>query len=315
MMDPTAFIQNLGLALTGACGAWLLVIGLVGLVSRPKASLNVGSVPTATYPVSDLPMLMQRTLGGALHQVGRLLVRGQDPRRVEEQLKRSGWRYQSLGDFYASKVSNALVYAFVGFLALSQLFSGLLLVALALGLGILGYMRPDEKIRESLKVRKEGLKREMAWTLDRLAAVMQTGEALGPSLHRLTDSNYDWVAGGSGGLFIAVLRDISAGLSSNRSDIGALIDEIRVTLPDDVPEVDEFLQLVRANLEKRQPIVEQIRALGTTMRDELNNSIEDLAQKAELRIVVVTSGVIVPLMLVVVGGVILLNLRTVLQGG
>lgn len=314
-MNLTTFFQNLGLALTGACGAWLLAIGLVGLLSRPKASLHVGPEPAATYPVSDLPLLAQRTLGGAFHKAGQLLVRGQDPQRIEERLKRSGWRYQSIGDYYASKVANALVYALVGLLALSQLFTGLILVVLALGLGILGYMRPDEKIRESLKARKEGLKREMAWTLDRLAAVMQTGEALGPSLHRLTDSNYDWVAGGSGGLYIAVLRDISAGLSSNRSDIGALIDEIRATLPEDVPELDEFLQLVRANLEKRQPVVEQIRALGTTMRDELNNKIEDMAQKAELRIVMVTSGVIVPLMLVVVGGVILLNLRTVLSGG
>ena len=315
MMDLSAFAQNLVLALTGACGAWLLVVGLVGLGSKPKASLNVGPEPTATYPVSDLPMLMQRALGGLLHQAGRLLIRGQDPHRIAERLKRSGWRYQSMGDFLASKVANALVYLVVGFLALSQFLSGFLLVAMALGLGLLGYMRPDEKIREALKARKEGLKREMAWTLDRLAAVMQTGEALGPSLHRLTDANYDWVAGGSGGLFIAVLRDISAGLSSNRSDIGALIDEIRATLPEDVPELDEFLQLVRANLEKRQPVVEQIRALATTLRDELNNNIEDLAQKAELRIVVVTSGVIVPLMLVVVGGVILLNLRMLLPGG
>ncbi|HRF49279.1 MAG TPA: type II secretion system F family protein [Anaerolineales bacterium] len=314
-MNPEAVIQNLGLALSGACGAWLFLLGVVGLFSRPKASLSVGQAVAATYPVSDLPLLMQRVLGGLLHRLGRLLLRGQDPLRIEDQLRRSGWRYQSVGDYFASKVANAVMYLLVGLFALGQIFSGFLPVALALGLGVLGYLRPDEKIREALKLRKEGLKREMAWTLDRLAAVMQTGEALGPSLHRLTDANYDWVAGGGGGLFIAILRDISAGLASNRSDIGALIDEIRATLPEDVPELDEFLQLVRANLEKRQPVVEQLRALSVTMRDELNNRIEDLAQKAELRIVMVTSGVIVPLMLVVVGGVILLNLRSILPGG
>ncbi len=314
-MNPAALLQNLGLALTGACGAWLFLIGLVGLLARPRAALDVGPRPLAAYPVSDLPVLMQRVLGGMLHQVGRLFLRGQDPGRIEDQLRRSGWRYQSVGDFYASKIANALAFVLIGLLAAGQIFTGFPAVALALGLGVLGYLRPDEKIKEALKHRKDGLKREMAWTLDRLAAVMQTGEALGPSLHRLTDANYDWVAGGSGGLFIAVLRDISAGLSSNRSDIGALVDEIRATLPDDVPELDEFLQLVRANLEKRQPVVEQLRALSVNMRDELNNRIEDLAQKAELRIVLVTSGVIVPLMLVVVGGVILLNLRTILPGG
>jgi hypothetical protein len=314
-MNPETLIQNLGFALSGACGAWLFLLGVVGLFSRPKASLGVGQMPSATYPVSDLPLLAQRVLGGLLHRLGRLLLRGQDPTQIEDRLRRSGWRYLSVGDFFASKVANAVVYLLVGLFAFGQLFSGFMLVALALGLGALGYLRPDEKVRDVLKLRKEGLKREMAWTLDRLAAVMQTGEALGPSLHRLTDENYDWVAGGSGGLFIAVLRDISAGLASNRSDISVLIDEIRSTLPDDVPELDEFLQVVRANLEKRQPVVEQLRALSVTMRDELNNRIEDLAQKAELRIVMVTSGVIVPLMLVVVGGVILLNLRAVLAGG
>jgi hypothetical protein len=141
---------------------------------------------------------------------------------------------------------------------------------------------------------------------------MQTGEALGPSLYRLTDQTYDWVAGGSGGLFIAVLRDISAGLSSNRSDIGALMDEIRATLPEALPELDEFLQLARANLEKRQPVVEQLRAMSVLMRDELNNKIEELAQKAELRIVLVTSGVLVPMLLVLVGGVMLLNMNGLL---
>ncbi len=314
-MNPTAVFQNFSLALIGACGAWLIFVGCAGLFTRPKAVLEVGLRRAAAYPVSDLPLLLQRVLGGVLHQAGRLFFRGQDPARIEDQLRRSGWRYLSVGDYYASKVANAMIYLLIGLIALSQLFSGGLIVALALGLGVLGYIRPDEKVREALKQRKEGLKREMAWTLDRLAAVMQTGEALGPSLHRLTDANYDWVAGGSGGLFIAVLRDVSAGLASNRSDIGALVDEIRTTLPADVPELDEFLQLVRANLEKRQPVVEQLRAMSVNMRDELNNHIEDLAQKAELRIVLVTSGVIVPLMLVVVGGVILLNLRTILPGG
>ncbi len=312
-MNATAILQNLGFALSGACGAWLLVLGLVGLFSRPKAALGLGASASTRYPVSDLPQFAQRVFGGLLHRLGSLVLRGQDPAQVEDRLRRSGWRYSSVGDFYASKIANALAYALIGAVAGTVLLGGgFALVAGALGLAVLGYLRPDEKVTEMIKQRRESLKREMAWTVDRLAAVMQTGEALGPSLHRLTDQTYDWVAGGSGGLFIAVLRDISAGLSSNRSDIGALMDEIRATLPADMPELDEFLQLTRANLEKRQPVVEQLRAMSALMRDELNNKIEELSQKAELRIVLVTSGVLVPMLLVLVGGVMLLNMNGIL---
>jgi hypothetical protein len=313
MSDTAHLLQLGGLGLLAAIGAWLLLAGIVGALSKPKATLTVGPAVSATHPVSDLPPTVQRLVGGVLHQIGRLLLGRADTRRLESSLRRSGWVYRSVGDYHASKIANALAYAAVGVFASNALVGGSgALVVGAVGLGFLGYLRPDEKMRDMLKKRREALKREMAWTLDRLAAVMQTGEALGPSLGRLTDQNYDWVAGGSGGLFIAVLRDISAGLASGQNDIGELVDDIRLTLPEDIPEVDEFLQLVRANLEKRQPVVEQLRALSVTMRDEQNNKIEELAQKSEMKIVLVTSGVMIPLLLVVVGGVMLANLNTIM---
>jgi hypothetical protein len=86
-----------------------------------------------------------------------------------------------------------------------------------------------------------------------------------------------------------------------------MLNELRTRLPGDLPELDEFLLAVQANLEKRQPIVEQLRALGQNMRDKLNHRIEEIAQKAELKVVALTSGVIVPTLLLVVGGAALLG--------
>lgn len=314
MIDQSVILTQLISALIAALGAWLVLVGVVALLSKPKASLTVGPGMAMTYPVSDLPPVAQRLTGGVLHSLGRLTLGRHDARKLEALLKRTGWTYQSVGDYHASRIANTILYASAGAFAGYNLIGGNPgLVLGALAFAVLGYRRPDEKIKDILKKRRDALKREMAWTLDRLAAVMQTGEALGPSLGRLTDQNYDWVAGGSGGLFIAVLRDISAGLSSGRNDIGELLDEIRATLPEDVAELDEFLQVVRANLEKRQPVVEQLRALSVTMRDDLNNRIEELAQKSELKIVLVTSAVIMPLLLVVVGGVMLANLNQILR--
>ena len=298
-------VSVLLLAMVGALGAGVFFYGLSGLLLRPRARLEPELARVRPQRVSDLPDFLQTVLGQILLGFGHRLIRAQSAAAVEDRLRRSGWRYTSLGDYYASKIANALLYFFIGVFFGNTLFGALTGAIAGVVFAFLGYLRPDEKIAEVTKERREGLKREMAWTLDRLATVMQTGDALGPSLSRLTDRNYDWVAGGGGGLFVAVMRDISAGLSQNRSDIGQLVDEIRGTLPPDLPEVDEFLLLVRANLEKRQPVVEQLRVLSATMRDELNNKIEELAQKSELKIVMVTSGIIVPMLLVIVGGAIL----------
>jgi hypothetical protein len=81
-----------------------------------------------------------------------------------------------------------------------------------------------------------------------------------------------------------------------------MLTDLRARLPDNLPELDEFLVAVQVNLEKSQPIVEQLRMLGRVMRDQLNNRIDDVAQKSELKVVALTSGVIVPSLLIVVGG-------------
>jgi CHASE3 domain sensor protein len=108
-------------------------------------------------------------------------------------------------------------------------------------------------------------------------------------------------------LFIALLRDIAAGLSTRRSDVEDMLNELRRNLPDKMPELEEFLQIVQINIQKRQPVVEQLRTLGRTMRDQLNNRIDEIAQQAELKVVAITSGVIVPSMLFVVGGAAILG--------
>ncbi len=300
-------------ALLAVAGAGAFAYGLVGLLAAPKARLEPTAVRAQSQRVSDLPEFLQSALGATLIGIGRRLVQAGSAAAVEDRLRRSGWRYGSLGDYYASKIVNAILYFLVGLMCGGLLFGASIGALAGIVFAVLGYFRPDEKIAEVTRERHEGIKREMAWTLDRLATVMQTGDALGPSLSRLTDRNYDWVAGGGGGLFVAVMRDISAGLSQNRSDIGQLVDDIRLTLPPDLPEVDEFLLLVRANLEKRQPVVEQLRALGASMRDELNNKIEELAQKSELRIVMVTSGIIVPMLLIIVGGGVLPVVASILR--
>jgi hypothetical protein len=297
-----------------ALGAWLFVHGVSGLANKhPAAPLTPGSSPSMDEAdrVSDLPRFAQRRLAQPFSQLGQRLLGQRDAAQLEDRLRRSGWRYGSVGDYYGSKIATAVTF-FVGG-AVSGLvlgFSAPVLTLIAAGLGAWGLFLPDFELRKTIRERRDALYREMAWTLDRVALVMGTGEALEPALQRVAGESFAWLAGGGGGLFTALLRDIGAGLATQRHDVAALLTELRGCLPQDMPELDEFLQAVQLNLEKRQPIVDQLRALARTMRDRLNNRIDETAQKAELKVVALTSGVIVPALLVVVMGAAILGFVT-----
>lgn len=301
------FLYHVFFGLLVAIGLWMLVSGFAGLfhstASQERMASFLGEKGNRQLIISDLPPLAQRLLAQPLVDLGYFLFRNQDQTSLENRLRRSGWRYKSVGDYYGSKIATA-----VGFFALGAICAvllglpPLLIPCVAAGVGVLGLYKPDETLKNVTNERRDALYREMAWTLDRLATVMKTGEALESTLTRITDENLTWVAGGSGGLFIALLRDIAAGMSARRHDIQDMLADLRSRLPDNTPELDEFLLAVQVNIEKRQPIVDQLRALGRIMRDQLNNRIDDVAQKSELKVVAITSGVVVPSLLVVVGG-------------
>ena len=312
-------------ALLVGIGLWMVGQGVLGwlLYRTPKAQANARFEPglKARQPdvethVSALPALplAQRLLSPVFIDIGLWVFSQQDHTSVEGRLRRAGWAYSSVGDFYGSKIALGVVW-FCAAALLGALIGlpGVPVVVLSSGFGVLGLFQPDWKVQTTLTERRESLFREMAWTVDRLAMVMATGLQLGPALIRITGDEYAWVSGGSGGLFIAMLRDLAAGLTSRRTDYEELLDGIRRTLPTGVPELEEFLQIVHIHLDDKQPVVEQFRALGHTMRDQLNNRIDVLAQKAELKVVLITGGVILPMLLLVVGGPALIGFLRLLS--
>lgn len=313
----SSLASSLFFAVLFGIGVWALVTSLPGLfrkdVVRERMEAYLGKKGQRQLIVSAMPdiPLAQRLLAPLLMDIGFFLFQKQDADSIEDRLRRAGWPYASVGDYYGSKVAFALAFFGVGaFCGVLFQLHPVFIAALAAGLGILGLFRPDEELQQLIKERREAIYREMAWTLDRMAAVMKTGEGLEPTLTHITNEHYGWVSGGSGGLFIAVLRDIAAGLSTRRSDVEALLTGLRVTLPDNLPELDELMQIIQVNLQKRQPVVEQIRALGRMMRDELNNRIDEVAQKSELKVVMLTSGIVVPSMILVIGGAAILGFMT-----
>lgn len=305
MSSPLLF--NVFLALLAVVGVWLLFSGLSGAFQQGESTERMqpllGRKADRQLIVSDLPPLAQRLLAQPLTDLGAGAFRNQDQAGIEDRLRRAGWPYVSVGDYHGSKVLWGVLLLTLGVAAGVFLnLPALLIALLAAGFGFSGLYLPDIKIRRLTDERRQALFREMAWTIDRMATVMKTGEGLESSLNRLTGDELAWVAGGSGGLFIALLRDIATGLSAKPHDVREMLEEVRRTLPDRLPEVDEFLQAVQVNVEKRQPITDQLRALGRMMRDQLNNRIDEIAQQASLKVVVFISGIIVPSLLIVILG-------------
>jgi hypothetical protein len=299
-----------------AIGLWLLFSALLGPWIRAALPVQMPRLPKHEQEaviVTDLPPLAQRVLAAPLTDLGLAVFGGRSPDRLEDRLRRSGWRYQSVGDYYGSQMAMMIVLFTTGVVAgVALRFPPLGIAVVAAGLGAVGLYFPENNVCETIKQRREAIYREMAWTVDRVAAVLKTGQALEQSLNRVAGDDYAWIAGSRGGLFTAVLRDIAAGLATRRSNIGDYLDELRADLPDDLPELDEFLHAVTFNITTRQSIVEQLRALGGSMRNQLNNRIDEVAQKASMQVALIISGIVVPSLMLIVGGVALLQAVQVL---
>lgn len=291
--------SNIFFSILAAIGAYIIFAGVSGRrkgsAVRLKAGLGESGEPDLI--ISDMPLpLAQRALAQPLADIGARLSRAERG-DIEDRLRRSGWRYTSLGDYYASKVLGMVVLFVVAVIPCILFKLPLLLtVFIAAGSGLLGLFNPDMEIRRAIERRRKALFREMAWTLDRLAIVLETGMGFDTAITDLI-----WVSKGRGGLFMALLRDLGNALFTGETNVTDIVEKLKRSVPH-LAEVDEFFQLVRTNLEKAQPIAGPLKILGDYMRDELNNNVEERRQKAEMTVVAITAGPVILGLLIATAG-------------
>src|SRR5574341_1299439 len=101
---------NLVFALFAGLGAYLFVIGVVNAFSRKRKVVTAldENQPEADVVLSDSVFGLGKPFGQPAARLGRRIFRD-DPESVESKLRRSGWRYKSVLDFYGSKILNAVV--------------------------------------------------------------------------------------------------------------------------------------------------------------------------------------------------------------
>jgi Flp pilus assembly protein TadB len=235
------------LALIGAAGAFLVADGFVGLIPTPRhksaglegaARARMQGMERERVTLLEEAPLLDRLLRPALEDlVGRVGRRQRDD--VEARLRRSGWKYRTVGDFYATRVLLAGMF-FSGGAAFLAVSGATFLFWAPLALGALGYFIPEQELRAALKERNEQVLTEMAFTLDRLALLLRAGMALQEALGPLAEA--------PGGAFVAALRRLARRIGAGGTGaIDEALETFEADLPQE-PEVQQFVGRLRVGL-------------------------------------------------------------------
>lgn len=250
---------------------------------------------------------------------------------IEKMLRRSGWIYRSATDFYAAKILMALLLFAIAAIATTVLrLPTLVVAALSLGAGAYGLFFPDTEVRSTIELRRKAIFREMAWTVTRLSSLSRAGMATSQGMEAIVDRsdarredarpkdaqqgvrdpNFDYVAFGQGGLFMAILREVARRIRNGDTTTHILTDIAEVC--PEMLELDTFFRLLLLS-EQGMPIADSLDVLASGMRSKLLNEIEDRRERGTLILVAIGAAVVTPSMLIVVGGPVLLSLSSALR--
>ncbi len=324
---------NFIFAALGAMGLFFLVGGITG---RLRLSLAEHSGALAQYEEGDrrvrLPLAAR--LAQSITEVlpfGRFGL-GDEP--LEVSLARAGNPYDSPLQFYQRKIAYMGLYA-VGAIVLGVLAGLPMPLALFVSLiaGVLGLISPESVVADRIQKRRDALRREMAFMLDRVAfAVMAYGtfqETLSHMSAQLQPTSggafklpFDerarvtreideesrkfqaalgtGMVGMGGGLFAEFLNHLALLLSAG---VGEGFKDVREKLERIYPvssEVMSFLDVVEAGL-RGAPMAERLFELADDMVEEIAQEQREAGMRATLVVTATAGAILIPLLMVVGG--------------
>lgn len=297
-MNPTVI-----LAFIGALGVLMATQGIIYALRGPSRHEGVAGLRGAAMPgdrerLETVSPVVDRLLGPLLDDVLSLFPGapgGADETAVALRLRRSGWRYPSVGDFYAQKVMTAALF-FLGGAGFIVILGQPGLFFVPLGLGALGLFAPNREVNQALKKRREALYVEMAFTLDRLAVLMRAGLAFQQALHQLSQAP-------GKGLFLTALRQVMKQVTLG-TPLPRALELMEDALPPE-PEVHKFVQ--RAH--QGGPAADALEAQAELMRRRVEHQLLAKGLRSTLLITTVGGAFILPaLALEVVGPPIIMGL-------
>jgi len=276
MMDA-AYIQAAALALLAGIGIFLIFASFsVPLKAASKRILDESAGPR-------IGGMAEGNIARAfiVDLSRRLKPEGGD---LEERLRRSGGFYPSVAEFHARRIVASLIFAFlgiiiaVGAMVAFGIMVQVLFVAVAGTLfAVIGFFYPDRSLNNAINKRRDVLKREMGFGLEKISLFLQSGSDLLEALAQTAGL----------GIFGHACSVIAAQAGTGRpiSEVNSMVrEELPIT-----PEFDEFLQLVQTSIAKGQAIIEPFRQRAASMREMLRRTIIEEGHRASIRVTLITS--------------------------
>jgi Flp pilus assembly protein TadB len=206
---------------------------------------------------------------------------------LKDRLRRSGWIYASAEEFHSRRMLLTVTYLALGVGAsvLSASFLGHRMPPSAWPIigtlaGLYGFTLPNRILNRAIQRRKDRMVMEMGFGLERVALLLQSGADIAEALS----------SAGNLGLFGVACRRLASGISMGRS-ITEISEELREELPNS-PQFDEFLGMLGVSIHKGAPLVDPFRARAASARGKLRLDIIEAGQRAKIKVVLLTSMVI-----------------------
>jgi len=266
--------------------AALTSLGLFMIVAsfavRPSAFMRIRTTESG-------PRLVGMAEGSILHAVltdvsKKIKPEGED---LLNRLRRSGWIISSLPEFYARRMYAALLYMTIG--VGTSFVLELVLSASMIPLGsalmgtlgaVYGFSLPNRVVNKAIQRRRDRLLKEMGFGLDRIALFLRSGADIADALAQSREV----------GLFGEACGRLAASISMGRS-IQEAAQDVRCDLPK-TPPFDEFLGMVTVAIQKGQSLVGPFQMRAAAMRERLKLEIIEEGNRAKIKVVLITSAVI-----------------------
>jgi hypothetical protein len=302
-------------------GLFFLVGGLLGRVRLPRPGEYLSLLAQDDEGPTRLPLPAR--LAQSLSEALPAPRFGLEGRPLEERMLQAGLPYDTPAQFYQRKFAYTLLFAAVAATLAVLLGAGLPLALLAtLVAGGFGLFAPESEVGERIRARRDQLRREMAFMLDRVAFALMAYGTFQETLARLTadplgrqpaeDARVERFerqrrqagvgaafTGLGGGLFAEFLTVLAGELTGGIDRF----EEIRATLARRYPlssEVRAFLDVVEGGL-RGAPMADRLFELAESLTDELAQEQREAGARATVVVVAAAGVVLVPLLLVVGG--------------
>jgi hypothetical protein len=314
------------IALTAALGVFFLASGITGLFGGRGIGKTVSLIDEDRQRSATLPLAarLAQDISNAIP-----IETERDP--IEIRLLRAGNPYDSPAHFYQRKFGYMVLFTATT-LIISYFLSipaPMILVLITVA-ALFGLYAPDSEVNDRINKRRDALRREMAFMLDRVAYALMAYGTLQEALARLgtaySDGDEDsermvllptnfeeqenkrermaamgsTLTGMGGGLFAEYLNRLaSLLLSSAEERFGKIRQELGQHYPSS-PEIQSFLDIVETGL-RGAPMIEHLFELADAMIGDLAQEQREAGMRATAIVVAAAGLILIPLLLVVGG--------------